>query len=293
MRTAAATAIAACVLLMPVSAQDPPLATVLERAGTYVAGYQQRLRGIVAEEHYRQNMTNTIRGGVGGRGRSNREYRELRSDLLLVKLPDEDRWVQFRDVFEVDRKPVRDRDQRLYKLFVDAKPDAKKQAETIQAESARYNLGPVMRTINIPMMALLFFQTEIQPDITFETEAAGNVKRLDDLADPAAIRVIKFRETKPGTMVKGENNRDIPSHGRIWIDSATGRILRTELISVDTEIRAMIDVTYKTESALGELLVPGEMRETYNIRRNDTRIDARATYGKFRQFIVSTTEKPK
>ncbi len=36
-----------------------------------------------------------------------------------------------------------------------------------------------------------------------------------------------------------------------------------------------------------------EMRETYTISRSDLRIDGRATFGRFRQFTVSTTEKPK
>ncbi|HYE87994.1 MAG TPA: hypothetical protein VEA16_16640 [Vicinamibacterales bacterium] len=273
-------------------AQDPPLEALLGRAAAYVAEYQKRLRGVVAEETYRQNLTSVTRGGVSGRTRTNREHRELRSDVLLVKLPSNEQWLQFRDVFEVDRQPVRDRDQRLYKLFLNAKADVQQQADTIQQESARYNLGPLLRTINIPTMALLFFQKEIQPDITFELEEPGNVRRLDSMAAPVAIRVIKFKETKPGTMVKGENKRDVPSNGRVWIDSVSGRILRTELISVDTDIRALVDVTYKTESALGGLLVPGEMRETYTIRTTGMRIDGRATYGRYRQFTVTTTEKP-
>ena len=293
MRRALASFAAALLAIGVASAQEPALDVVLARAAGYVAQYQKQLRGIVAEETYRQNMVNMRRGGLGGRGRANREFRELRSDLLLVKLGDDDFWLQFRDVFEVDRKPVRDRDQRLVKLFVNARADARAQADTIQGESARYNLGPLMRTINIPIMALLFFEKDVQSNLKFEQGEPGNVQRLGDLADAAAIRMLTFRETKPGTMVKGANNRDIPSHGRVWIDSATGRILRTELISEDTEIRAAIDVTYKAEAALGDLLVPAEMREVYNLRQTETRIDGRATYSKFRKFTVTTEEKPK
>ena len=40
-------------------------------------------------------------------------------------------------------------------------------------------------------------------------------------------------------------------------------------------------------------LSPQEMREIYTMPRSDTRIDGRAKYGKFRQFQVTTTEKPK
>jgi hypothetical protein len=287
-----ATLIALTLAVPAVAAEEPTLAEVLARAAIYVAGYQKQLQGIVAEEVYRQNVMTTARGV---RGRVTRDYRELRSDLLLVKLGDEDWWLQFRDVFEVDRRPVRDRDQRLYKLFVGAKADARAQATTIQDESSRYNLGPIIRTINIPIMALLFFERLVQPTITFEKGEPGNVKRLAELAAPESIWMIEYKETRPGTMVKGANNRDIPSRGRVWIDSTNGRILRTELISEDTEIRAAIDVTYKAEKGF-DLLVPEEMREVYNVRATEMRIDGRATYGHYRKFSVTTdekTEKPK
>jgi hypothetical protein len=192
----------------------------------------------------------------------------------------------------VDRKPVRDRDQRLFKLFVEATADARAQAERIQQESSRYNLGPLMRTINVPILALLFFESSAQAKIKFERGDAGNVKRFEGLADAASIWMIEYREVGKGTMVKGINNRDIPSHGKVWLDGRSGRILRTEMISEDTDLRADIIVTYKSEPG-HELLEPGEMREIYVIRRTDTRIDGRADYGKFRQFTVTTVEKPK
>ena len=274
-------------------ARDPALDAVLLRAAEYVSQYQQQLRGLVAEESYRQNVTRTVAGRPTGEGgRLSREGRQLKSDLLLVKLGDEDFWIQFRDVFEVDKKPVRDRDQRLQKLFIEAKADARAQAESIQQESSRYNLGPLMRTINVPIMALLFFERSVQPKVKFEQGKAGNVKRFEGLAEPSAIWMIEYKETTKGTLVKGLNNRDIPSRGRIWLDSTNGRVLRTEMLSEDTALRAEIFVTYKAEPGL-DLLVPGEMREVYTIRRNETRIDGLATYGHFRRFTVATSEKPK
>ena len=51
-------------------------------------------------------------------------------------------------------------------------------------------------------------------------------------------------------------------------------------------------MTYKATPGL-PFLVPGEMREIYLVRQTETRIDGRATYDKFRQFSVSTSEKPK
>jgi hypothetical protein len=51
-----------------------------------------------------------------------------------------------------------------------------------------------------------------------------------------------------------------------------------------------IDVSYQSEPLLG-LLVPIEMREWYDRRRNSSRIEAIATYGRFRQFQVTVDEK--
>lgn len=266
---------------------EPSLATVLARAATYVEQYQTRLAGIVAEELYRQNVQITSRGG-----RQTREFRQLRSDVLMVKTAGADRWLQFRDVFEVDRRPIRDRDERLYKLFVESAATARTQADAIQAESARYNIGPVMRTVNMPILALLFLERTVQPIITYKRANAGNVKRFAGLAEAGDVWLIEYRETQDGTLVRGAGNRDIPSHGRIWIDSTSGRILRTELVSEDLVIRAMIDVSYKAEPGL-DLLVPGEMREVYLVRRTESRIDGRAEYSRFRRFTVTTTEKPK
>lgn len=273
-------------------ASAPELDAVLARAAGYVAEYQLKLRGLVAEESYAQNVTTNLmqRNTNSSRTRLTREGRQLKSDLLLVKLGDDDWWLQFRDVFEVDHQPIRDRDQRLYKLFVDGKANARSMADSIQAESARYNIGPVMRTINIPIMALLFFERGVQPGVEFKKGEAGSVKRFADLAPAESIWMIQFNEVRKGTMVKGVNGRDLPSHGKVWIDCSSGRILRTSLITEDTELRAEIDVTYKAQPGL-DLLVPADMREVYNVRRSDARIDGHATYGKYRQFTVTTSEK--
>ena len=280
----------AAMAVLTLSAQDaePTLDAVLVKAAAYVTAYQNRLAGIVAEEVYRQQVMVTQRRG----NPQTRQYRQLRSDLLLVKGANEGSWLQFRDVFEVDRKPIRDRDERLYKLFVGASTDAAKQAEAIQMESARYNIGPIMRTINMPILALVFFDRANQPRFEFKKGKPGSVKRFAGMAQERDVWMIEYDETLKGTVVRGANDRDIPSHGRVWLDSTTGRFLRTELISEDTDVRALIEVFYRAETGL-DLLVPAEMRELYELRRTQARIDGRAEYSRFRQFTVTTSEKPK
>lgn len=282
-----AAALVAVATLTTVRAQEPTLEMVLARVAGYVSDYQKQLVGIVAEEHYRQNVQNTTRAG-----RNSRQFRELRSDVLLVKLPGEERWLQFRDVFEVDRKPVRDRDERLFRLFVTPTEGARTQAETIQEESSRLNIGPVRRTINMPILALLFFDVSWQRNLALKRLKVENPRRFEGLAPPDAVWRIAFAETNSPTLVRGTGGKDIRSRGEIWVDTASGRILQTELISEDVGIIATITVRYRTQPGF-TLLLPEEMRELYRLRVNESRIDGRASYGRFRQFTVTTTEKPK
>src|SRR5688572_803813 len=188
-----AAAVAVLLWSAGVSGQEPTLETVLARAARYVVDYQKGLAAVVSEEHYRQQEIATSRVGRG-----TRQYRELKSDVLLVKPGEDESWLQFRDVFEVDKKPVRDRDQRLYRLFIEAKAGRDEQARTIQSESARYNIGPLIRTINIPIMGLFFLSADSQKICEYKRGQAGNVKALNSLAAPADIWVIEFKETGTG-----------------------------------------------------------------------------------------------
>jgi hypothetical protein len=276
------------------AAQSPSterLPAVLKRTAEYVAAYQTRLAGIVAEEQYRQSV---VRSGGSSRDRSFMapEHRELKSDLLLIRLEGEDRWVQFRDVFEVDGRPVRDRDQRLFKLFIEPTSGSRLQAQLISNEGSRYNIGPLLRTVNVPILALIFFDAPNQERFTHKQVRPGDLHAFIGLARESDIWAIDYKETSPRTLIRGESDRDLPSSGRLWIDSSNGRVLKTELRSGDSAVRAQVTVTYKSEPGL-DLLVPAEMRESYILPRRLISIQGRAVYSRFRQFKVTTTEKTK
>jgi len=215
--------------------------------------------------------------------------RELTSDLLLLKPAGSDRWIQFRDVFEVDGKPVRDRDERLMKLFLQPSSTTASQAENIIAESTRYNIGNLQRTVNVPVLALSILDPATQRRFQF-TRAKDDKPKL--AATPAAgtFWAIEYHEVGVGTIIRTTNGRDMPSRGRFWIEPGTGRVLLSELTAEDTSLRAVIDVTYQPEPAAG-LLVPSVMRERYDIRGDGSRVDGTATYGKFRRFQVKVDEK--
>ena len=60
--------VAAMLAVGVVSAQEPTFDVVMSRAADYVARYQAQLRGLVAEEHYRQNLMSTASGRLTGDG---------------------------------------------------------------------------------------------------------------------------------------------------------------------------------------------------------------------------------
>ena len=89
-------------------------------------------------------------------------HRDLRSDFLLVKSPETQALVPFRDVIDVDGIPVRDREERLAKLFLDATaPTRWRRRERIGEEGARYNLGNMRSTLGNPVLALGVLQQSI------------------------------------------------------------------------------------------------------------------------------------
>ena len=55
-------------------------------------------------------------------------------------------------------------------------------------------------------------------------------------------------------------------------------------------IQGVVDVEYQMEPAIG-LLVPIQMRERYELRREASRVDGTAAYSRFRQFQVKVDEK--
>ncbi len=288
----------------PAAAEEPKLATVLERAGAYVTELQHQLSGIVAEERYTQEITafskrggcrsaSTYQSALNCRGQLVVPIRaDLRSDLLLVKPTGANEWVQFRDVFEADGKQVRDRSDRLTRLFLNESPSARVQVGRILEESARFNIGEITRNVNVPVFALQFLLPANQgrfrfsrtrdrvPDTFASRDAPTAVFRTS-----TEVWVVEYRETQTSTMIRTSERTDLPSRGRFWIEPSTGRVLMSELIARDRTVTAIIDVSYQSEPLVG-FLVPIEMRERYE-SRNGERIKGDARYGQFRQFQVN------
>lgn len=274
-------------------AQAPPsaeLEELVDKVADYVDAYTLEFMGVVAEESYRQQFQR--RGGTDARGfatEGQRQTRQLKSDVLLVRPPPlasqatagQARWLQFRDVFEVDGKPVRDRAERLAKLFLQPSPSARQQIEDIKSESARYNIGGVNRNLNLPVLALSVVENDNRPWFSF------TIGRKKD-----ATCELAYRENRSGTLIRTNGDEAMPAHGKFVVERATGRVLATELEAESALLSAKIDVTYVPEPVLGGRLVPHEMREKYALKDGST-VEGRATYSNVRRFTVTVGEKVK
>ena len=278
-----------CLPAMQASAQEPSLTDVLARAGAYVVTFQRELSGVVAEETYVQDVRGPI--GMGRMPSLAPTHRELKSDLLLVKPPGADRWLQFRDVFEVDGKPVRDRNERLMQLFVLPSSSSAVQVQRILDESTRYNIGDLQRTVNAPVLALVILDPRNQRRFEFKrTDRTEPILEHWTGKPLESIWAIEYREVEKQTLIRTTNNRDLPARGRFWIEATTGRVFGSELVAEDPTIQGIVDVEYSIEPGIG-LLVPVMMRERYDIRRGSSRVLGIATYGRFRQFQVKVDEQ--
>ena len=266
----------------PPTAQGPKLDDVLKRAGRYVAGFHQQLTGIVAEEAYTQTVDSMLstRGHV---------TRTLKSDLILVRPGSGDRYVELRDVFEVDGRSVRDREARLERLLGDDSKAAGDRLGRIIGESARYNIGTIERNINTPLLPLMFLQDEYRDDFRFK-RVPGRSQAFDASADRSlndvpVFRVstemwaIEFKERGSFTIIRDTRGRSLPATGRFWINPESGAVLISELVVEGGGVRATVTVSYQTEPLMG-FLVPIEMRESYV--RSGEQITGHAVYGRFR-----------
>jgi hypothetical protein len=193
-----------------------------------------------------------------------------------------------RDVYAVDGTPIHDRDDSLVTAFRERSLSTDARIKTILDQSATYNIGDIQRNVNWPVFPLLFLErpnhsrfkwtlaADRRPGAPSAESASSGAFRVS-----TEVWVLAFDEKVSGTMIKTDNHKDLPSHGRFWIEPASGRVLMSELVVRNRALKAVLDVSYQSEPLLG-MLVPIEMHELYEGRRNNSRIEAVATYGRFR-----------
>ena len=104
----------------------------------------------------------------------------------------------------------------------------------------------------------------------------------------AGVAVVEYKEVGSPAMIRGEAGRDLPSHGRLWIDIATGRVLKTELQVEQPAVRAVITTTVSARGASRHRGAARDARAVHVRQRQPGQ--HRRDYGRFRRFDVSASE---
>ena len=263
----------------PAAQTTSEVTALIDRASIYVDEFQRRFGSMVTEERYEQTVEEGVAPGARG-VRPPFERVVLVSDFLLVQVPGEG-WMPFRDVFERNGQKLRDREDRLARLFLHGSSRSSfEQARQIMLEGARYNIGSIERTINLPTLPLVYLTPAHRERFRFEI-----LKR-----DPQEGTVVEYREVRMPSYISSRDGKDMPSAGRFWLDEASGAIRRTELDVVDPSVEGHIKVAYRLDDGLA-LWVPSRMEERYRDRRSTTEVRGVATYSRFRKFQVNTSEE--
>ncbi len=266
--------------------------TIIGSAMRYVMAYEQKFALLVAEETYVQelqrppnpgdNLSQRNPGG-GMRAGGAMERRIIRSDFLLVQLGgDGEGWMPFRDAFEVKGAKLRDRDDRLLKLFQANDQERFEKAAKFSDATSKHNLGNVARTINIPTLAMMFLHPRVNERFEFTDEG-------EETIDGRVLRRAAYREAARPTLIKTTRGRDLALTGRLWIDPFSGTVVKTELNAADPAVRCAITVTFKRDEAL-DFWVPFQMDEYYKAALGLDEIVATATYSNLRRFLKPAVE---
>ena len=206
------------------------LDAVMARVAQYVAEYGARVATVISTERYTQQISRDQRA---------LPPRKLLAEFAMVHAGGE--WHGFRDVFEVDGKPVKDREDRLLKLLTSGAADAIERGRAIADESARHNVGVIVRNFNTPTMALAFLTAENQPRLRFTR------KRIESNRGRTEWKIEFLEVTRP-TIIRTPAGLDMPAEGTVWVDPKDGTVLKTTFqLMGGTGVRFEPNMTKETD----------------------------------------------
>jgi len=247
----------------PISAQ-PALDDLIDRASRYVSGYERAFWLLAMDEEYVQwlerptnpgsNISRTNPGGgmVAGRQESRRI---AKADYVLVQAGPGRGWLPFRDILTLNGSEVTFAEDRLVRLLRTGTADAFDLATEMHEASRKHDVGNVTRTINIPMLGMMLLHPDVRERFTFKHEG-------DESIGGREVERLGYRETTRPTLIRTTRGRDLGLTGRMWVESSTGVIVKTEMIAADPVVRAQVTVTFRRDGELG-LWVPEKMEEYY------------------------------
>lgn len=286
--------------LSGVSGQPAVGDDVVARVRQYVAAYEKSYANLLSEERQRQelreaprttNVPSAPRAVPGGiplqetpQTTGAIERRRLRSNYIVVTAATGLGWVPFRDVIEVDGRRVGDRMDRLAALLTSGEAADLARARALVDESTRHDIGAIARTMNMPVLGMLF----LHPDRARHVQVA---RADDDRVGRVRAVVLEFQEVAPPALVRGPGDSDVPSRGRVWFDEEAGVVLKTEHVARVDAVTAVVVVTYRHEPRLG-VHVPERMEETYTWAPDGRTLRVESSYHDYRRLDVRIESRP-
>jgi hypothetical protein len=265
------------------TAQSVDATEVLKRATEYVAKYEAtELGNLLVVEEYLQNAM-TYPGPKAVFQVAKKEQRRTQADFLILLVGEER--LGLRRVTRLDGVPVQSK-QPDFATIMDNSPEGiVKQLAAIREESSAYNIGLVQRNINVPTFALKVARQKETSRFSFSKKGNERVSGIETWE-------IRFEERRGPTLIHADAGQSLLSSGSLWIEPATGRIVKTDLQVENPysklKVKGRITVTYSENKKLG-ILVPTEMRERYETE--DVLVTCVANYSNFRMFNVEVSSK--
>src|SRR4051812_15263675 len=251
-------------------AQDNlPVSDLVTRASRYVADYERDFSALVGELHETQRVISP--------GGAIKKQRAIVADILLGK--NGDATHSFRDVLTVDGRVVRNREERLRKLFIDGQSRrVEAQAHAIDAESSRYNIG-IERGMDTLMLPLTILHPDQASGFRFARTSNG----------------LTFTEVRAPTLVRsrhGGDEKDLFLRGNFTLGGDGASVHAATLMAENDFVIVSVDVQY-VEDAATRLLVPSASSEHYRMAESGKadRTEVRSVFSNFRRFQVKVDEQ--
>jgi hypothetical protein len=194
--------------------------------------------------------------------------------VIFMSVPDIRDLVFVRTVLVVDGRKIPDSTARLDQLFKDPPANPYAYLMQLKQESARYNIGTVLRTTGDPSFALRFLDPKYVTRFAFSRAGVERIGVVDAMK-------MAFAEQDAPTLI-AVNGIDVPASGMVWLDPATGALLRTNVRVSTPDGNASVTVDFQHDDRLDQF-VPVRMAEVYGGGTSqETRCSA--AYSNFRRF---------
>jgi hypothetical protein len=271
---------------------------LLQRVGAAAVAFGREFAGVVAREQYTQVIrpwAGPPQGDPGVGAPDALARREIVADLLLVHEADGP-WHLHRDVRSVDGEEVGDREERLASLFLEPTLTRRDRLRRMTRESARYNLGDITRTLNVPTFPLIVVHPTQQSRFRFRASATR-------VHEGHRIRELTFEERQRPTLVRSTDGRNVPLRGLLWADEETGELVYARLDPQPVGVTSRVQVWFERVPGLA-MRVPVRMWEWYQVDGpirdgylnlgmglTAAYVEALARYDDFRRYAVETREE--